>query len=308
MPTGEQIGTVESTLKPLLIVGVLSQECPIGAVRPVVLDSPHSGSHYPEDFGCLVPSIMLRRAEDMYVGELFANGPQFGATLLQAHFPRSYIDPNRAIDDLDPDLLDCEWPDEVQMGEKSQLGHGLIWRFCPPDLLMYRDRLPSVQIRHRIEKYWQPYHECLSTTINYLHRRFGQVWHLNCHSMPAASGAAIVRSNGRGNGRGRADFVLGDRDGTSCSLELRSLIADTLHSFGYAVALNDPYKGVELVRAYSDPASARHSIQIEINRSLYMNERTLEKHSGFEPLKVDLDRLVSALGEYSIAEIPIAAE
>ena len=247
---------------------------------------------------------MLRRAEDMYVDELFANAPKFGATLIQAHFPRSYIDPNRSLDDLDPDLLSDDWPHPLQMGEKARSGHGLIWRLCPPDLLMYRDRLPSSQARRRIDKYWRPYHDCLRTTLEYIHQQFGEVWHLNCHSMPASSGPGILR---RGR-RSRADFVLGDRDGTSCAREFRVLIADMLKSLGYAVAINDPYKGVELVRAYSDPSSARHSLQIEINRALYMNEQTLQKNSGFIALKEDLDRLVAVIADFAAEKLKAAAE
>jgi len=306
MLTGKSPGPANASggLTALSMPGVLTRDSPIGSISPVVLDSPHSGSLYPEDMDCLVPSMMLRRAEDMYVDELFSNAPKFGATLIQAHFPRSYIDPNRALDDLDPDLLSDDWPDQVQMGEKARLGHGLVWRFCPPDLLMYRDRLPSSQVRHRIDKYWRPYHDCLSNTLEHIHQRFGEVWHLNCHSMPASSGPGVLRRGGRT----RADFVLGDRDGTSCGRDFRILIADMLQSLGYAVAINDPYKGVELVRAYSDPASARHSLQIEINRALYMNERTLQKHSGFAALKADLDRLVAVIADFVTEKLPVAAE
>lgn len=298
------IGSFEGALAPISIPGVLRRTGPDGRIAPVVLDSPHSGADYPEDFDCLVPKAMLRRAEDMYVGDLFANAPGCGATLIEALFPRSYIDPNRALDDLDPDLLPDDWPHQVEMGEKARLGHGLIWRFCPPDMLMYRRRLPAEKVHHRIETYWRPYHQCLAETIDTVHGRFGEVWHLNCHSMPAASGPGVLRRNGRA----RADFVLGDRDGSSCSRAFRSLIAETLEDMGYVVALNDPYKGVELVRAYSDPMRERHSIQIEINRALYMNERTLERHPGFDALRADLDRLVSVVTEYAAARLPAAAE
>ncbi|HAA93871.1 MAG TPA: N-formylglutamate amidohydrolase, partial [Rhodospirillaceae bacterium] len=144
----------------------------------------------------------------------------------------------------------------------------------------------------------------LAETIDEVHNQFGEVWHINCHSMPAASGPGVLRRNGRA----RADFVLGDRDGSTCSRSFRNLIAETLEDMGYVVALNDPYKGVELVRAYSNPLHGRHSIQIEINRALYMNERTLERHPGFDALRADLDRLVSAVADFSVTRLPAAAE
>ncbi|MBO43617.1 MAG: N-formylglutamate amidohydrolase [Rhodospirillaceae bacterium] len=306
MPIGEVSGSddLSGGLRSLSIPGVLTRACPIGPASPVVVDSPHSGSLYPNDLVCSVPRMSLRRAEDMYVEELFANAPKFGAIFIQAHFPRSYIDPNRALDDLDPALLSSDWPDPVKIGEKAQLGHGLIWRFCPPDLLMYRDPLPSSQVHRRINKYWRPYHDCLRTSIEYIHQRFGEVWHLNCHSMPSSRRPGVLHRGGCA----QADFVLGDRDGTSCGQEFRVIVADTLQSLGYSVAINDPYKGVELVRAYSNPAAARHSLQIEINRSLYMNERTLQKISYFEALKADLDKLIAAIADFATTRLVAAAE
>lgn len=97
----------------------------------------------------------------------------------------------------------------------------------------------------------------------------------------------------------RADFVLGDRDGTTCDPALTTFVAGALRSFGYRVDINNPYKGVELVRAYSSPATGRHSLQVEINKRLYMNEATREKTAGFAPLKGHLTELVRAVLDYA---------
>ena len=291
-------------LHSISIPKVLKRVAPEKPVAPIIVDSPHSGTNYPTDFDCLVPNIMLRRAEDSYVDELFSDAPQHGATFIEALYPRSYIDPNRSLDDLDPDLLDDDWPAPISMGEKARLGHGLIWRLCPPAMLMYRHRLTEAKVRHRIEKYWRPYHRCLSTTIDMLHKRFGGTWHINCHSMPSGSAPSVMTRTGRVP----ADFVLGDRDGTTCDIRLRQVVLKTLEEMGYAVAVNDPYKGVELVRAYSDPACARHSIQIEINRAIYMNERSLERLASFEILKADINHLLYELVRFSNQRISVAAE
>jgi N-formylglutamate amidohydrolase len=97
----------------------------------------------------------------------------------------------------------------------------------------------------------------------------------------------------------RADFVLGDRDGTTCEGEFTRFVADTLREMEYDVRINQPYKGVELVRAFSDPAAGRHSLQIEVNRRLYMDERTRARSAGFEKLRADLDRLVEKVAAYA---------
>ncbi len=114
--------------------------------------------------------------------------------------------------------------------------------------------------------------------------------------MPALSGAISEE----GPGKPRADFVLGDRDGTTCAPEFTALVAAHLRGHGYDVKVNDPYKGVELVRAFSDPSAGRHSLQIEVNRRLYMDERTREKTAGFERLRDELDSLVARLAAYAI--------
>ncbi len=113
--------------------------------------------------------------------------------------------------------------------------------------------------------------------------------------MPAVS--SMISEEGPG--RPRADFVLGDRDGTTCAPEFTALVAGTLRGLGYDVKVNDPYKGVELVRAFSDPGSNRHSLQIEVNRRLYMDERTRMRNANFPALRQHLDRLVRVIAEYA---------
>lgn len=269
-------------------------QAPQGDPAPVVFDSPHSGHTYPEDFRSIAPLSVVRRSEDAFVDELFAAAPGHGASLIAALFPRIYIDPNRDLIDLDPAMLDGPWPDPLVPSRKTELGVGLIWRIMPPDSPLY-DRLLSVaEVRGRIERCWKPYHHAVATAIDETHRRFGKVWHVNCHSMPAMGNAASEDGPVP-----RAEFVLGDRDGTTCEPGFTAFVAGELRDMGYDVKINDPYKGVELVRRYSDPASGRHSLQLEINRKLYMNEATIEKSSGFDQVQADMTKLVAAICRYA---------
>ncbi len=75
------------------IPGVYRLDAPGHLRIPLVLDSPHSGSDYPESFDTTVPLTVLRRAEDMYVDDLFADGPELGAPLVSALYPRSFMIP-----------------------------------------------------------------------------------------------------------------------------------------------------------------------------------------------------------------------
>lgn len=282
--------------------GVLVRHDPRGASVPVVFDSPHSGAEYPADFEFACPFRLLRQAEDAHVEALYGAAPEHGATLIAALFPRSYIDANRSVDDIDPNLLGELWPGPIAPSDRARVGMGLVRRVCRPGVSLYDRRLTVAEIRHRIETYYHPYHRTVAAAIDAAAARFGAVWHVNCHSMPSSRG---VRSPVVG--WERADFVLGDRDGSTCSLEFRTVVQRTLERMGYDVRINDPYKGVELVRRFGQPRHGRHSLQIEVNRRLYMDEETLERSAGFAKLKQDIDTLISAITAYASDQLTAAA-
>lgn len=267
---------------------------------PVVYDSPHSGTHYPADFGYVVDHGSLRRAEDTHVDRLYAAAPDLGATLIAARFPRSYVDANRSLLDIDPALLDEAWPGPINITRKTEKGIGLVWRLLDTGEAIYNRKLTVAEVQARIAKCYAPYHKAVRDAINAAHKHYGAVWHINCHSMPATS--SVISEEGPGVAR--ADFVLGDRDGTTASPEFTTFVAVVLKEMGYDVKINDPYKGVELVRAYSDPAENKHSLQIEINRRLYMNEDTREPNGNFDRLAQDLTRMMEEISAYAHEHMP----
>ena len=263
---------------------------------PLVLDSPHSGVQYPPDFGYVCDLAALRRAEDTHVEKLYGFAPELGCAWIEAHFPRSYLDANRNTTEVDPDMLDGPWPHPVEQDDpavlsKRRLGKGLIWRATDDGEPLYSSLLSVGAVKNRIDTCWMPYHKAVEQAINAAHLRHGYSIHLNCHSMPAIAGSHATDFPGVPH----ADFVLGNRDNTTCSETLMLFISELLAHYGYSVSLNSPYKGVELVRRYSAPSLHRHSIQIEINRKLYMDEKTLAYHDGFEALQQHLKAMVSGL-------------
>jgi N-formylglutamate deformylase len=282
----------------LEIPGVLWRRDPQATESPLVFDSPHSGSSYPEDFQFCCPLDVLRMAEDTYVDELYSAAPALGATLIGAVFPRSYLDPNRAIDDLDSALIDGTWPSPLAPSHKTRSGLGLVRRVARPGIPIYNRKLGVDEILARLDRYHTPYHRVLDEACQRAHRKFGVVWHVNCHSMPSQRAG----KNGAKGGH-CADFVLGDRDGTTCEPEFTDFVARELRGRGYTVRINEVYKGVEIVKRQGHPAMHRHSLQIEVDRALYMDQKTLERSPGFNQVRADISELIEALQRFAGARL-----
>ncbi|CAN7656073.1 N-formylglutamate amidohydrolase [Variovorax paradoxus] len=280
----------------LKLIQTRAQVTSVAGHTPLVLDSPHSGTVYPEDFRPACDLATLRRAEDTHVEKLYAFAPEMGAAWIEAHFPRSYLDANRDTTELDTALLDGPWTGPLSADPrvlaKVRLGKGLVWKLTDEGLPIY-DRLLTVdEVRARIDNCWRPYHAAVAEAIDAAHARHGYSIHINCHSMPAVAGSHATDFPGLVH----ADFVIGDRDGSTADPALSQSICAHLRARGYSVDYNHPYKGVELVRRHGRPAEHRHSIQVEVNRKLYMDEATLAlDEAGAARLRQDLQSMVAML-------------
>lgn len=280
----------------LKLIQTRAQVTSVAGHTPLVLDSPHSGTVYPEDFRPACDVATLRRAEDTHVEKLYAFAPEMGAAWIEAHFPRSYLDANRDTTELDTALLDGPWTEPLSADPrvlaKVRLGKGLVWKLTDEGLPIY-DRLLTVdEVRARIDNCWRPYHAAVAEAIDAAHARHGYSIHINCHSMPAVAGSHATDFPGLVH----ADFVIGDRDGSTADPALSQRICAHLRARGYSVDYNHPYKGVELVRRHGRPAGHRHSIQVEVNRKLYMDEATLAlDEAGAARLRQDLQSMVAML-------------
>jgi N-formylglutamate deformylase len=260
---------------------------------PLVFDSPHSGLDYPADMQPVIPKQILRQSEDAFIDEIFGHVTVLGAVLVKATFPRSYIDPNRSSADVEVAALDGAWPGPVSNSIKTNRGAGLVWTKIMGAQPIYDRKLSVAEVQARIDNYWQPYHDALQLELDRLHQAFGVVWHVDCHSMPA-----------RGNEHtedgpvDRADFVLGDRDGTTCDPAFTETVREFLAGRGYDVAVNWPMKGVELVRKHGRPGENRHSLQIEINRRLYMDEAAITKNALYPATAETIAEMNAALAAF----------
>ena len=258
---------------------------------PLVLASPHSGCNYPPAFvaASRLDPLTLRRSEDSFVDEIFGAAPRLGAPLLSVSFPRAYLDVNREPYELDPTMFSDALPAYVNArSPRVRMGLGTIARVVASGEEIYAAKLCFAEAERRIDALYQPYHAALRGLVGDTEAQFGGCLLIDCHSMPSAAGAA--------EGRDSADIVLGDCHGAACGERIVQAARRFLCERGFAVALNAPYAGGFTTGHYGHPRRGRHALQIEINRALYMDERSYRRKPAFESLVLEMAGLVERLG------------
>ncbi len=273
---------------------------------PFVFNSPHSGRNYPKsmlDASGLTP-LQLRRSEDVFVSELFECVVELGAPLLVANFPRAWLDVNREPYELDPKLFRERLPGHANIRSiRVSGGLGTIPRLVAENLEIY-SRPPTLEEGlNRIENIYRPYHETLRRLMARSSVLFGHAVLVDCHSMPSKGSKA--------DNDGRPDIIVGDRYGTSCHGRISREVIQRFSALGYRVTRNKPYAGGFITEHYGRPMKGLHAVQIEINRALYMNERTLQPAPGFTALAEDIRSVMShliSLPDSELHSVPLAAE
>jgi N-formylglutamate amidohydrolase len=257
---------------------------------PLIFASPHSGRIYPA--GLMAASVLdaasIRASEDAFVDELVAGGAGVGAAVIANRFARAYVDVNREPYELDPAMFEDALPAyATARGPRIAAGLGSVPRVVADGQEIYGRKLAFAEAAARIEAVHAPYHAALTALVEATAARHGRAVLIDWHSMPSAAGAAS-----RG---GRLDFVLGDRFGQACDGGLTSLVEAALRDLGHRVARNSPYAGGYTTERYGRPAERVHTLQVEINRALYLDEKSRAPHEGFGALKSDLAVLFETL-------------
>jgi N-formylglutamate amidohydrolase len=270
----------------------------------VVFASPHSGRDYPWTFlrRTTLNEHSVRSSEDAFVDQLFEAAPLYGAPLLKAGAPRAYVDLNRSCDELDPALIDGV----SRQGHNPRVasGLGVIPRVVANGQAIYSGKLSMAEAEHRIESYWKPYHAALQGQLDQAFLMFGQAILIDCHSMPHEAMDAVARRGVR-----RPEIVLGDRFGAAADGVVMDRIESAFADAGLVVTRNTPFAGAYMTQAYGRPARARHAVQVEIDRALYMNERLIRPNGNFEAFRSLLSGVIRDIAEIGRAEaLPLAAE
>jgi N-formylglutamate amidohydrolase len=274
---------------------------PSRQTAPLVFASPHSGTAYPDSFvrRSQLSALSLRRSEDSFVDEIFADAPARGAPLLRALYPRAYVDPNREPYELDPEMFADTLPSWVNArSPRVRGGLGTIARVVANGAEIYREKLSFAEAEQRITACYRPYHDALTDLVTATRDRFGHCLLVDCHSMPSVGGPMDADS-----GRKRVDFILGDRYGTSCAAAVTDRVEATLAGLGYQIRRNLPYAGGFTTVHYGRPATGIHALQIEINRRLYMDEGRITRLPFIEKLRTDIGGLIGVLADFGAAEL-----
>lgn len=248
---------------------------------PFIFASPHSGRLYPPSFveTSRLSPLLLRRSEDAYVDELFEAVPAFGCPLLTAQFPRAYVDANRAASELDNQMFDAALTVDVDSpSARVHAGLGVIPRVVRDGAEIYRGKLDPADAEERLARLYRPYHAALGALVEETFLKFACAVVVDCHSMPSAPAAPAV--------------VFGDCYGSSISPSLLRHAERAFAASGFSTARNVPYAGGFTTHFYARRDAGIHSLQIEVNRALYLDEEHIEKNAHFVDVR---ERITAAL-------------
>lgn len=274
------------------VPGLFLRYEPLADAVPLLVDVSRSGREYPKEYRSPLPFTTVHDNVSMYVEDLWGGAPAVGATLLYCSFPNTWIDVNRHELDMDPAIVDGEWPVALKPTARTLEGLGLIKTKARYGEPFQEGKLSVARIEERLNGYYRPYHAELKRIADDLYARFGRLTQISCHCMSAVGAPTHPDA-----GQPRADFCVSDLKGVSASKEAMARVVDTLKSYGYSVSVNAPYVGNELIRRIGDPARRIDSIQVEINKKLFMDTKTFRATEGLAKVRADLDRLLRVLAE-----------
>lgn len=275
---------------------------PVAWTNGVIFASPHSGNSYPDWFlpQTRLETLQLRSSEDAFVDRLIAPAVAEGAVVLTSRVPRSVIDLNRSPEDLDPLLVEGIEP--KRLNPRIMAGLGVIPRVVSHGRPIYTRPIPRSEAEKRIDLLWRPYHAALAALIDEACEKFGGAILIDTHSMPRDALAHLPRP--------RPDIVLGDRNGTSASPRITREVSEAVAAEGFRMRRNSPFSGAYIVAHYGQPTRNVHVLQLELDRSLYMDEQLIQTRADYHVFAARFARLIRRLAQMKpdARELPVAAE
>ncbi len=276
---------------------------PKSRTTSVVFASPHSGRAYPEAFlkRTILNEREVRSSEDAFVDQLFSAVPEHGAPFLTACGPRAFLDLNRGTEELDPALI--EGVRRMSHNPRVASGLGVIPRVVANGRAIYRGKLSLSEVHRRLTEYWRPYHDQLQTLLDQSLNTFNEAILIDCHSMPHEA-----LENVGPPGAARPHIVLGDRFGAAAAGSIVEKVEAAFSQAGFRVARNMPFAGAYITQHYGRPSRRQHALQVEIDRALYMDEKTMTPHAGYDDFVTALNGAIADIAAIGASERRLAAE
>ena len=275
---------------------------PEALLSGIVIASPHSGRNYLSSVKeqSILDPITLRSSEDAFVDELMDFAPALGIPLICSEIPRAFVDLNRARDELDPAII--EGIKSNRQNPRVISGLGVIPRVVANGKEIYSGKLSKEAAIERLENFWDPYHSKLAELLDRARQQFGYSILIDTHSMPHE---AILNASSSFR---TSQIVLGDRYGATCAPEIINDLIKLISKNGLRASRNIPFSGAYIVQKYGSPGLNRHAIQLEIDRSIYMDERKIQKLEKFRKLKNKLQNIMRDFSQIHTCLTSIAAE
>ena len=275
---------------------------PEALLSGIVIASPHSGRNYLSSVKeqSILDPITLRSSEDAFVDELMDFAPALGIPLICSEIPRAFVDLNRGRDELDPAIIEGIKPN--RQNPRVISGLGVIPRVVANGKEIYSGKLSKEAAIERLENFWDPYHSKLAELLDRARQQFGYSILIDTHSMPHE---AILNASSSFR---TSQIVLGDRYGATCAPEIINDLIKLISKNGLRASRNIPFSGAYIVQKYGSPGLNRHAIQLEIDRSIYMDERKIQKLEKFHKLKNKLQNIMRDFSQIHTCLNSIAAE
>ena len=275
---------------------------PVSLTSGVVFALPHSGRDYGVSFlnQSILDQLSIRSSEDAFLDQLIDGIEKYGAPKIIANAPRAFIDLNRSTDELDPALI--SGIKDNTRNPRISSGLGVIPRVVSHGKEIYRGKLSFEQAQSRIKYYWKPYHTDLSNLLQRSQSVFGQSLLIDIHSMPheaVSTQSSFIKP---------PEIIVGDRFGMSSDPEFTNLVISILKQHEFRVAKNTPFAGAFITQHHGKVKKRIHALQLEIDRSLYMDEEKISPNSEFEELKTRLFPALIQISSLICKSEKIAAE
>lgn len=261
---------------------------------PIVLSSPHSGRDFPQEFlkNSCRSEAELRSSEDCFVEDIILEASNSGIPMIAMNIPRTFVDVNRDKIEIDDTMYFDKAPINNSIGSRRcRVGLGVIHRIVAQNKPIYDGLISYSEVMNRIKFVYEPYHKRLKQLIDKCQKKFGFCLLVDCHSMPSKICNIMNETK-------PVEFCLSNLFDESCPPEISEFLEHQLSQKGYRVEFNRPYAGAYITFNYCQPRKNIYTLQIEINRSLYMNENVYKKNNNFQHISNDTCESITALGKF----------